>query len=200
MKQQTVEFDDMEEVDMPAPAWCEAKRPNRYGSVPGLEDEELADPAELELQVYTEMFAPILALPVRGQRSGLQPSVDESGRIDWGAFGTVDFERTQGEFDKARYKAEKLKARRGDILLMASIVAERVPGQAKFLVLKHVESGVLELDDIVKEDARAWVKLKLQANKLLEQIEELREASRERRQKKTKAWLSGLEAPPEPGA
>jgi len=38
---------------------------NRYGSVEGLDDEELADPEELERQVFAEEWAPILALPER---------------------------------------------------------------------------------------------------------------------------------------
>jgi len=33
---------------------------NRYGSVEGLEDDELADPEELERQVFAEEWAPIL--------------------------------------------------------------------------------------------------------------------------------------------
>jgi hypothetical protein len=69
-------------------------RPRPYGSVQDLDDDELADPDELERQVYLEEFGPILALPVRGRKSQFRPSVDETGVVDWGAFGTVDFERT----------------------------------------------------------------------------------------------------------
>ena len=38
---------------------------NRYGSVPGLDDSELADPEELEHQVFKEMYAPVWLLPER---------------------------------------------------------------------------------------------------------------------------------------
>ena len=34
--------------------------------------------------------------------------VDESGGFDWGAFGSVDFDRYCGGYDKVRYKADKL--------------------------------------------------------------------------------------------
>jgi hypothetical protein len=38
---------------------------DRYGDVPGLNDEEFADPAELERQVYLEGLGPVLAIPMR---------------------------------------------------------------------------------------------------------------------------------------
>ena len=40
-------------------------RKSRYGSVPGLSDEELASPEELERQAMREQWGAILALPVR---------------------------------------------------------------------------------------------------------------------------------------
>jgi len=50
--QQTVELDETCEVDgVPVSALLSVERKNRYGSVPGLDDEELADPAELEREV-----------------------------------------------------------------------------------------------------------------------------------------------------
>ena len=66
-------------------------RKDRYGSVAGLDDSELANPDELERQVYREELAPILALPVQGNRCSLRPAIDEDGSLCWGAFGTVDF-------------------------------------------------------------------------------------------------------------
>ena len=42
------------------------ERRNPYGSVPGLDDEELATPEELERQVMLAEWGPVLALPVRG--------------------------------------------------------------------------------------------------------------------------------------
>ena len=41
------------------------ERDTGYGSVPGLEDKELADPAELERQVMLAEWGPILAIPIR---------------------------------------------------------------------------------------------------------------------------------------
>ena len=91
------------------PWLIQVERQSGYGSVPGLDDSELADPVELERQVFVQEWGPVLALPVMGSRSGFHPGRDELGRLDWGAYGTVDFERLYGSFDKARYKADKLR-------------------------------------------------------------------------------------------
>ncbi len=62
----------VEEVDsVPVSALLSEQRRNPYGSVPGLDDEELASPEELERQVMMEEWAPVLALPVQGKASGV---------------------------------------------------------------------------------------------------------------------------------
>ena len=71
-------------VVVAAPAW--SQRPtNRYGSIPDLPYEELADPAELERQVFIREWGPILQLPVH-PRSPIKPNIDEHFGVDWGAF------------------------------------------------------------------------------------------------------------------
>ena len=82
-----------EDVVVPESALLKREPKNRFGTVEGLDDSELADPDELERMVYRDELAPVLALPVSGDRCSLRPAVDEDGRLDWGAFGTVDFER-----------------------------------------------------------------------------------------------------------
>lgn len=52
------------------------ERRDRYGSVPGLDDSELADPNELERQVLRQEFAPVLALPVSGGKCFMRPNID----------------------------------------------------------------------------------------------------------------------------
>ncbi len=49
---------------VPESALLKRKTKNRFGSVEGLYDSELADPDELEMQVFKQEFEPILALPV----------------------------------------------------------------------------------------------------------------------------------------
>ena len=103
----TVQTED--NIVVPESVLLRIERDMGYGSVPGLDDDELASPAELERWVMIQEWGPILALPAGGQQGGIRPEVDESGYIDWGAFGTVDFDRLRPPFDRARYKADKLR-------------------------------------------------------------------------------------------
>jgi hypothetical protein len=178
------EFEDECQVeDVPvSPLLAEQKR-NPYGSVEGLDDEELADPAELERQAFIADWGPILALPVRTRRGWVQPNIDENGNVDWGAFGTVDFERSMGPCDKLRYKADRLQEKRRDVLIMYSIVSNRLP-KARYKVLKLLEKGIIELEDIGNEDMLALARYYLQARSLEREIRELRKASWTRRQRR----------------
>lgn len=164
-------------------------RKNRYGHVAGLDDEELADPAELERQIFLEEFAPILALPVQRQWNGFRPEVDESGAMDWGAFGTMDFDRISPTFDKTRYKAEKLRERLRRVVIIFSIVKERIPGKAKYQILKYLRMGVIELDHIEDWDMWLLARRYLEARRLREKIARLRETSQWRRDAQHDAWL-----------
>jgi len=149
---------------------------NRYGGVPGLDDSELADPDELEQQVMLEEWGPVLLLPVRGRSRGIRGVVDESGELDFGAFGTVDFERTMGRFDKARYKAEKLREQLKDITIRIGIVKERLPGKAKYMVLKYLRMGMIELQQIKSMDMLILARLYMRARRLRNEIGRLEEA------------------------
>ena len=130
-----------------------------------------------------------MALPVRRRRGSLQPSVDESGRIDWGAFATVDFDRLRPEFDKARYKAERLKEQLGDLLILVGIVKERLPGKAKYLVLKHLRMGIIDMEHIISDDMLTLARLHLRARRLQEDITRLQERSKDRARKKVVTLL-----------
>ena len=129
-----------------------------------------------------------MALPVKGRRQEFKPSVDESGKVE-GAFGSVDFDRLKSGFDKAQYKADRLREQRENVLIMLGIVKERLPGRAKYRVLKFLQMGFIELEDIVNEDMRALAGLWLRARRLQEEIIELREASRAKRERRATAWL-----------
>ncbi len=164
---------------------------NRYGSVPGLADSELANPEELERQVWINEFGPVLALPVERKKRWIRPAIDEDGRLDWGAFGTVDFERMY-PFNKVLYKADKLSEQLKNVLIMFSIVNERVKGRAKYLVLKYLKMGIIELEHIVDNDMRALARLYLRILRLRKGITELREVSERRRQRQAEAFLLSL--------
>ena len=174
-------------IVVPASALLKREHGNRYGSVPGLDDSELADPDELERQVLREEFGPVLALPVKASKSGIRPQVDESGNLDWGAFGTVDFDRYSGGFDKARYKADKLREQLDDLRIRFSMVSDRLKVEAKYLVLKYLRMNIIALEHIVNEDMLALARLYLRAKRLRKQIDDLRQASERRRQRQAAA-------------
>jgi len=175
--------DEIEIDGVPVSPLLSEHRKNRYGSVPGLDDEELASPEELERQVFLQEWGPILALPVRTNRGWIRPNIDEDGHVDWGAFGTVDFDRIQPEFDKARYKVEKLQEERRDVLIRLGVVDYRLTW-AHREVLKYLVKGILSLDDIIDVDLHCTARLYLRARRLQKEISQLRDASWTRRRKR----------------
>jgi hypothetical protein len=180
-----------EDVVVSESALLRRERKNRYGGVPGLDESELADPDELERQVLREEFGPVLALPASGSKLSIRPSIDQDGSVDWGAFGTVDFDRYSGRFDKVRYKAEKVAEQLKDLLILFGIVNERIKTRAKYIILMYLKKGVIELEHIENSDILALAKLYLRIQKMRKEIAELREASERRRQRQVQvSWLS----------
>jgi len=135
-------------IVVPASALRQQQRKERYGTVKDLPGEELADPDELERVMYREMWGPILALPRQRYERVIRANIDEDGKADWGAFGTVDFDRYRQDFDRLRYKAERLMDQQNDLAIMFGIISERIRGTAKYKVLKCVRKGILDPDDI----------------------------------------------------
>jgi len=178
-------------IEVPESVLLKRLRTNKYGSVPGLDDSELADPDELERQVLRQEFAPVLALPVKARESCIRPNIDEGGTVDWGAFGTVDFDRYRPQFDKLRYKADKVAEQVKDVLIIFNIVNNRIRPKAKYLVLRYLRMGIIELEHIVNNDMLALARLFLRAERMRKEIAELQEASERRRQRKAAAlWVS----------
>jgi hypothetical protein len=176
-----------EDIVVPESVLLRRRQGNKYGSVPGLDDSELADPDELERQVLMQEFGPVLALPIKASRSVIRPEIDENGDVDWGAFGTVDFDRYSGGFDKARYKADILREQRKDLLVRLGMVSERIKAEGKRLVLKYLEMDIIGFEHIVNEDMRVLARLYLRARRLEREIAELRQASERRRQQRAAA-------------
>ena len=173
--------EDYEVEDVPVSALFAEGRVNRYGSVAGLDDEELASPEELERQVFLQEWWPILRLP-RPKRGPITPNIDEYFGVDWGAFGTVDFERYSGGFDKARYKADRLREELRDVLIMMQTLSGRLP-RARLQVLKYVRMGVIDLGHIESLDMYELARLYMRARRLQEEIRQLKDASFSRRRR-----------------
>jgi len=152
---------------------------NEYGSIPGLDDEELADPLELERQVLVSEWWPVLALPCPEPRSDIRPAVDEAGGVDWGAFGTVDFERYRSSSGRGQTNVRELREMWRDKLVMLSIVQARLPRQARE-VLKHFQLGTIELEHIQDMDVVTAARLHSEAQKLRRKMLDVQRGDRRR--------------------
>lgn len=157
------------------------KKSKKCGRI-DLPDSETALPDELERMVYRQEFEAVLNLPVPSRKKCIKPTIDDNGDVNWGAFGTVDFDKYRS-FDKARYKAEKLKEVLSDTIIMAGIISSRIPIAArnKVKVLKYVKQGLIETDSIQNSDMRQLAKLFLRIIKLKKEISELQKRSRQRK-------------------
>ena len=191
MKQEK-EFEVYDEVEVPQSPLLKRKRSKRYGSVPDLDNSDLIEPSEIERIYLKEAFAPILALPVKTRKGWLRPNVDEDGIIELGAFATVDFDRYV-DFDKARYKAEKLQEELADERLMMEIITGRIKTLAKYKVIKLVLAGVLDIDDISDGDMYCLAKRCLRAARMQREIDQLKEQSKKRRQTMAEKFWGSLD-------
>ena len=178
-------------IVVPAAALRRQQRKERYGSVEGLPDEELADPDELERVMYKAMWWPILRLPQQRWECPIRPNMDEDGRVDWGAFGTVDFDSYRPQYSKLRYKIDKLKERVKDLSCMLRIMSDRIPGKTKYKIMGLVRTGVLDIGKIENNEMYFLVEMYLYVWRLRKEIERLRAKSREQRDEKAdELWRS----------
>ena len=182
-------YDDVEVAESPL---LRRKRSKRYGSIPGLDDEDLIEPAEIERVFLKEAFAPILALPVKTRKGWIKPNVDEDGTIDIGAFGTVDFDKYV-HFDKALYKADKLKEELFHERLMIEMISGRIKTTAKYKDIRYALMDILDVDNISDVDMYCLAKRCLRARRLQREIAELQERSRKRRQAMAEKFLGSLD-------
>ncbi|MFH1614284.1 MAG: hypothetical protein ABIG61_04265 [Planctomycetota bacterium] len=189
---QKIRFEVFDGVEVPVSPLLKRQRSSRYGSIADLDDEDLIDPAEVERIYLKSEFAPILALPVKTRKGWIRRDVDEDGTIEVGAFGTVDFDRNV-HFDKALYKAEKLKEELANERLMIGLVSSHIKTIAKYEVIKHVLRGILDVDDIVDAEMHGLARRFLRLRRLQREIAELEEQSKERRLKKAKKFWESLE-------
>lgn len=67
------------------PGVVTVERPSRYGSIDGLDDDELADPQELERIAMLELHQPLLQFRKR-QRFAFWSLLDEQGNVFWRPF------------------------------------------------------------------------------------------------------------------
>jgi hypothetical protein len=192
MNEQT-SFGICDGVVVPESPLLRTQRPNLYGSVEGLPDEELADPHELERLYLVQEFAPVLALPEKkARRSWIRPNIDEDGKIELGAFGTVDFDRYKPKFDKMLCKADWLREEVANQCLMMETISARIETLAKYKVIEYVKIGILDIGDIVDFDMYCLAERYMRTRRLLREIAELRKKSWEKRQKQAEEFWESL--------
>lgn len=92
--------DEIDIEELPVNGMIVPLRKRGLGSVPGLDDEELADPAELERVIFIEEWRPILQLPKPIPFSGVPKQMEKvftaagvERWVDVSAFNTMDFHR-----------------------------------------------------------------------------------------------------------
>ena len=163
-------------------AWI--KPVNRYGTIADLPEEELADPDELERVAYKEMWWPILRLPQQQWECPIRANMDEDGRIEWGAFGTVDFDSYRSQVDKLRYKVEKLKQKLKDMVYMLQISSARIPGKEKFKILRLVRAEQLDIEDIVDNQMYFLAEMYLRAWELRRYVEWLQKKRKQQQEER----------------
>jgi len=186
--EQDESFEIYEGIIVPVSPLLKRERSSRYGGVSDLDDEELIDPAEIDRVFLREAFAPILALPVKGKKGGIKPTVDEDGSIDWGAFGTVDFDKYV-EFDKLRYKADKLKEELQNEIFMMEMISGHIKGKEKYAIIERVYKGTLDLGGIADLETYCLAQRYLLAKRLQREIGELEEKSQKRQEEKARKFF-----------
>ena len=170
--EQDESFEIYEGIIVPVSPLLKRERSSRYGSVSDLDDEELIDPAEIDRVFLREAFAPILALPVKGRKGGMKPNTDDDGIVDWGAFGTVDFDKYV-EFDKFRYKADKLKEEVQNEIFMMEMISGHIKGIEKYAIIERVYNGTLDLGEVADFETYCLAQRYLRAKRLQRDIFQL---------------------------
>ena len=179
-----------ETIEVPASPLLRVETHGGLGSVPGLDDEELLDENELSRLVAYDLYGPLLMLPAP-RSHGFRPEIDEHGHII-GAFGSVDFARIAPEFDRARYKLDRLRDQLADTLHTLSLVRRRLPLAGLALTLKYLRMGILQPEHITSEDVRAIQRLAARVDALKDEIGRIRQYRRQKRSRELAGALAAL--------
>ncbi len=179
-------------IVVPASALRQEQRRTRYGNLTDVPDEELADPDELERVMYKEMWWPVFSLPQQRWECPIRPNMDEDGKVNWGAFGTVDFDSYRPQHSKLRYKAEQMMEQLKDRVIGLRILSDRIPGTAKYRVLKLVRKGLLDTDDIKDFDMWQLAVGYVRAWRLRREIAKMRKKSQQQQEEKAEEFWASM--------
>lgn len=162
-------MEEIEESELPVSGAVRVQRRKGYGTIPDLDDEAPADTGELQLMAAWQMYAPVLALPGRYGNS-VRIVLDANGDIDWEAIGPAGGRRRRGQRPTPRGRAGELREELARVVGLIGLLKERVPGTAKYLVLKYVRMGILDAEHVTDHDLRELVKLEARARQLQDEL------------------------------
>ena len=168
MKNVNVMTDEIEESELPVSGAVRVVRRQGYGTVADLDDEAAADIGELQRIIAYAMYGPVIALPGRGGRLG-HVVLGTDGEVDWDAIGPAGGRRRRAQ-PAPSGRAGELRAELARVIGLIGLVKERVPGTAKYLVLKYVRMGILDIEHVTNHELRELVKLEARARQLREQV------------------------------
>ena len=168
MKQVNTDVEEIDESELPVSGVVRVQRRTGYGTVADLDDETPADIGELQRISAYEMYGPVIALPGRGGRLG-HVVLDANGEVDWEAIGPAGGRRRRAQ-PAPSGRAGELRAELARVIGLIGLLKERVPGTAKYLVLKYVQMGILDAEHVTNHDLRQLAKLEAKARQLREQL------------------------------
>ena len=148
MKTCNVEVEVEDGLIVPAPVRVRPIRNRGYGGVPGLPDEELADPYELERWASNELWGPVLSAlpPVHRHRED-----DDDEGASCVELPAVSVMVTPRQTD--------LEARRHRLEIEFAVLSVQLT-DIHHRVLRYVCEGVVQREHIHNADLRRWLQLK----------------------------------------
>jgi hypothetical protein len=165
-------FDDESLDDIPSSA---AVKVIRHG-VQDDADPEAIEWSEIQRLLFERDWAPILALRQPATRWSVPKTIDENGH-DVSAFNTGDFERLHGpRYDRFGYAIDHAKRERDRALWMMEMLFDRIPGKAKYVVLKYLERGVIDESMIANHDLQRYLYWSRRHVAAMEKITRIRKA------------------------
>lgn len=177
MKQINQQTDEIEMSDLPVTGSIRVQRNRGYGNIPDLDDEAPMNLAELRRMVAWQLYGPLLALPGRHRRGYLV--LDANGEVDWNAIGPAG-RRRQPERRDTSERTEQLRTELVHVLSQIATATQRVPGTAKYLVLKHVRMGILQPEHVTDPNLREVVRLQAKAERLRQELAAVQPNERKR--------------------
>lgn len=172
MKNNNEQQMEIDASELPVIGAVSVLRQRGYGTIADLDDEAPADVHELQRLIAWRDYEPILSLRGRNGRAG-NIALTPDGEIDWGRISPITASRRRLKpIAVRRGDVSELRERLASTVRMANLLRARVPGTAKYLVLKYVQMGIVPIEEITNKDMRVLAQLDAKMRRLTQRIEE----------------------------